>query len=299
VHEAGHAVAKVLAAGELGYSINEAIDRIEIGTADSLGRSVDGRMITISQGVTFGPTFSRDIQTASSEFAQSFMGDRGSLEGRESFELRSKAVELGRAAGADIGKWFRARVFDAVSGSIAEAIISNRSFGDVWSGYEAEGDQLGVMTDCDIAEIATGEMIATINRMAVLSAWLMQKPEVWAAVLALANKLPAVGRMDGTMAAAIIAGIIPETDLAGMFGEALEHITELERLISVNRIVIVKTPDGLKDITKGKELLQKNKDGDIDGIEALQYECTLPIFSEVLWHAFGDGVASCEGAKAA
>jgi hypothetical protein len=120
VHEAGHAVAKVLAAGELGYSINEAVKYIDMGTGDSLRRSVDGKMMLRSQGVTFGPIFSRDIQTASSEFAQSFMGDRGSLEGRESFELRSKVVELGRAAGADIGKWFRARVFDAVSGSIAD-----------------------------------------------------------------------------------------------------------------------------------------------------------------------------------
>ena len=201
--------------------------------------------------------------------------------------------------GADIGKWFRARVFDAVSGSIAEAIVANRSFRDVWIGYEAESDGMGVIQDAAAAEIDAKEVVATINRMAVLSAWLMEKPKVWAAILALAKKLPAVGRMDGTTAAAIIAGIIPETDLAGMFGEALEHITELERLISVNKIVIVKTPDGLKDITKGKELLQKIKDGDTDGIEALQYECTLPIFAEVLWHAFGDGNASPEGAKAA
>jgi hypothetical protein len=143
------------------------------------------------------------------------------------------------------------------------------------------------------------EVVATMKRMAVVSAYLMDKPDVWAAVLALANKLSAVGRMDGTTAAAIIAGIIPETDLAGMFGDSLERITELEREISVNRLVIVKTPDGLKDVTKGKELLQKIKDGDIDGIEALQYECTLPIFAEVLWGAFGDGNASREGASAA
>jgi hypothetical protein len=61
----------------------------------------------------------------------------------------------------------------------------------------------------------------------------------------------------------------------------------------------VKTPDGLKDVTKGKELLQKIKDGDIDGIEALQYECTLPIFAETLWLAFGDGSVSREASKAA
>ena len=177
VHEAGHAVAKVLAAGELGYSINEAVKYIDMGTGESVGRSVDGKMMLRSQGVTFGPIFSRDIQTASSEFAQSFMRDRRSLEGSEFMELRSKVVELGRAAGADIGKWFRARVFNAVSGSIAEAIISNRSFDDVWSGYEAEGDGLGVLQDAAAASIADEELVATLNRMAVLSARLMESAE--------------------------------------------------------------------------------------------------------------------------
>jgi hypothetical protein len=87
--------------------------------------------------------------------------------------------------GADIGKWFRARVFDAVSGSIAEAIVANRSFRDVWIGYEAESDGMGVIQDAAAAEIDAKEVVATINRMAVLSAWLMEKPEVWAAILAL------------------------------------------------------------------------------------------------------------------
>jgi hypothetical protein len=300
VHEAGHAVAKVLAAGELGYSINEAVKYIDMGTGESLHQSVDGKMMLRSQAVTFGPIFSRDINAASQQFREACLSEyKTTGAGPEEHLFRRKVVELGRAAGADIGKWFRARVFDAVSGSIAEAIVSNRSFHDVWNGYEAESDGRGVLQDAAAADLAAKEVVATMKRMAVVSAYLMDKPDVWAAVLALANKLSAVGRMDGTTAAAIIAGIIPETDLAGMFGDSLERITELEREISVNRLVIVKTPDGLKDVTKGKELLQKIKDGDIDGIEALQYECTLPIFAETLWGAFGDGNASREGASAA
>jgi hypothetical protein len=64
-------------------------------------------------------------------------------------------------------------------------------------------------------------------------------------------------------------------------------------------VVVVKTPDGPDDLTKGKELLQKIRDGDIDSGEILTYQCTLPVFGEVLFHAFGDGAPSCEGAKAA
>jgi hypothetical protein len=299
VHEAGHAIANVLAAGELGYSINEAIDRIEIGTADSLGRSVDGRMITISQGVTFGHMFSRDIVTTSREFKQSFMRDRETLEGREAVEFWSKVFELGRAAGVDIGKWFRARVFVAVSGSMAEAIFSKLAFYDVWYGYQGESDLQGVVSEGRLAEIGADEAFSTINRMAVLSACVMEKPEVWQAVLALANKLPAVGTMDGATAAAIIAGVIPEIDLTGMFGEALERVAELEREITAAQVVVVETSDGSQEIIKGTELVQKAKDAGINSIEVIPYQCTLPVFAETLWCAFGDGNASREGAKAA
>ena len=128
--------------------------------------------------------------------------------------------------------------------------------------------------------------------MAVVTAHLMEKPEVWQTVLALAHKLPAVGRMDGPKAAAIIAGVIPETDLAGMFGEALECVAELEREITAARVVVVETPDGPKEIIKGKELVQKAKDAGINSIEVKPYQCTFPVFAETLWQAFGDGVAS-------
>jgi hypothetical protein len=299
VHEAGHAVAKVLAAGELGYSIHEAIRHIEIGTDESWNQSVDGNMIMRSQGVTYGRIFSRDINQASLEFRQSFMRDPGTLEGHEQLEYSSKVVELGRAAGADIAKWFRARTFDAVSGSIAEAIFSHRTFNDVWYGYQAANDLLSVVHDARMAGIGAEEAYSAVTRMAVLSACVMEKPEVWAAVVALANKLPAVGRMDGAKAAAIITGVIPETDLTGIFTEALVRVSELEQEISAAKMVVVKTPDGKKDLTKGKELLQKIKDGDIDIGGILTYDCTFPVFAETLWRAFGDGNVSREGAKAA
>ncbi len=221
------------------------------------------------------------------------------LEGREQLEFSSKLVELGRAAGADIGRWFRARTFDAVSGSMAEAIFSKRAFYDVWHGYEAESDEESVVRDAVWAGIGTDEIKSTIRRMAVLSFCVMERPEVWAAVLALANKLPTVGTMKGVTAVEIIAGGIPAASLTGIFREASERVAELQREISVAKVVIVETPGGLKDLTKGKQLLQKIKDGDIDSGEILTYQGTLPVFGEVLFHAFGDGAVSREDAKAA
>jgi hypothetical protein len=179
VHESGHAIAKVLAIGEFGYSIDKAIDYIDIGTGQNLGQSADRKMILQSQAVTVGHTFSKDIETASREFKLAYFAEHGHevLQGAQN-EFLSKIVELGRAAGADIGKWFRARVFDAVSGSIAEAIFTEQTFEDVWYGYQAEDDQLSVAQDARVSGISIGEAISTINRMAALSAYLMEKRAV-------------------------------------------------------------------------------------------------------------------------
>jgi hypothetical protein len=68
VHEAGHAVAKVLAAGELGYSIHEAVECVEIGTEQLVGASPDGKVMFLSAARTEGPIFSREIDAASRQF---------------------------------------------------------------------------------------------------------------------------------------------------------------------------------------------------------------------------------------
>ena len=188
-----------------------------------------------------------------------------------------------------LAKWFRARVCDAVTGSITEAIITKRPFDDVWNGYQAEGDLSGVMMDAEISGIAVNEVISTINRMAALSAYLMEKPEVRAAVLALANRLPTVGRMDGDEAVAIIAKALPESDLTGMFAEGLEGIAELERQISAAKVVVVKCADESTGVIKGKELLERLKSGIGERVEAVQCQFTFPVYRETLYLAFGDG----------
>jgi hypothetical protein len=285
VHEAGHAVAKVLSFEELGYSISRSIDYIDIG-AGRMIRSADGTMVLCSQGITFGPMFSKDIASASQEFREAYPSERQELTGHEAYDFLSAIVELGRAADADIDKWFRARVFDAVTGSIAEAIISNRSFSDVWNGYECEGDRLSIVSDAKISRITGDEALLMIDRMAALSAYLMETPAVWAAVLALANKLPGVGRMNGAKAVAIITSTLSEGDVIGMFAKALERITEIEQQMSSAEYVVAKLRDGSTHVIKGGELL-----GNIEGdfVQAVQYDCTFPVFAETLCLAFGDG----------
>lgn len=172
VHEAGPAIAKVLAIGELGYSIDKAIAFIDIGTREDMGQSADGKMIMQSQAVTVGQTISKDMAAASREFIHAYISDHAELD----LSALSQIVALGRAAGADIGKWFRARVFDAVTASITEAIFTKRTFYEVWNGYQTEGDLSDVVRDAKISGIAVNEVNSAIDRMAALSAHLMEKP---------------------------------------------------------------------------------------------------------------------------
>ena len=55
IHESGHAVARVLVATETGQPVNSAISRIDVGTGQQIGQSVDGNTILYSMATTYGP----------------------------------------------------------------------------------------------------------------------------------------------------------------------------------------------------------------------------------------------------
>jgi hypothetical protein len=59
IHEAGHAVARVLSAEDFGLPAEKMISRIDVGTAENLGKSYFDKSATlISQAITYGPTLS-------------------------------------------------------------------------------------------------------------------------------------------------------------------------------------------------------------------------------------------------
>jgi hypothetical protein len=60
---------------------------------------------------------------------------------------------------------------EAVAGPLAEAIASDRQFGDVfWKGYAAEGDWNGIVSDLKLSGTPAHEGFSVVNRMAVLAA---------------------------------------------------------------------------------------------------------------------------------
>jgi hypothetical protein len=287
VHEAGHAVARVLAAGELGYGLDEVISCIDMGAQAE--RWENGQRVTCDQGSTWGPHLSKEMETASAEFQKAYHKNRGSP-GYETEAFWPTIMKLSRAAGADVEKWFRAQVFQHVSGPIAEAIASNRSFADIWNGHgwDADDDRKDVAGDAGIAGVSVRKLASTVNRMAVVSAYLMDNPEVWAGVLALAEKLPDFGTVDGGKAVRIIASAVPESELLTLFAKAMQQVSELERAMRAAKVVSMQTADGSKITIKSgnltHQLRAKGKKNVHD--EPLQYECVFPVLAETLCRAF-------------
>jgi hypothetical protein len=287
VHEAGHAVAKVMAAPDFGYEVHEAVAYIDVGSQGPGTLSLDGKMILRSQGVTYGPLFSKEISLAAEEFKAAFLGDRTSVtvQGNDSREFFCGTLNAARTAGADIKRWFRIRTFDAVAGCIAEAIFSKRDFGELFfQDYAAESDRGGVAHDARMAAIPASEAVLVIDHMAAVNAYLMQDDKIWAAVLALAEELPVVGRMPGREAVKIITGILSPNDLAAAYGDAVKEIDKLKAEIEAQPIVTAICADQTI-LVKGIDHLSDSE----SVVTALQYECKLPVFAETLRYAFGDG----------
>jgi hypothetical protein len=160
VHEAGHAVAKVMTAPDFGYEVHEAVAYIDVGSREPCGLTPDGKMILRSQAVTYGPTFSKEISLAAAEFKAAFFADRTSLtvQGNDSRELFCGILNAAQTAGADIKMWFRIRAFDAVAGCVAEANFSKRDFGELFfQDYATEGDRRDIAHDARMAAIPASE----------------------------------------------------------------------------------------------------------------------------------------------
>lgn len=286
VHEAGHAVAKVLSAGEMGYGydLENAIKSIKIEPGDSRP-SADGKMLMRTQGTTFGPMFSREIDEAAVDFKKRYLAEERVLNTFDERKFLSGVVDAGRLAGADLDRWFRARVFDAVSGPIAEAIVSNELFDKVWNGYEAEGDAFSVSRDAVLCGMSSAQAGAVIEEAAALSALLMNEPQVWNAVIAVSAKKP-IGTLKGTRAVRIITSALG-LDPIEVFNQATDRLRAIEQEIKSAKVATVVNALGKHHVIKGRSEIGNPQDGQVEAQAVCQ--CRFDIFAEALWRAFGDG----------
>jgi hypothetical protein len=200
IHEAGHAVARYLVAEDLGRTTDEAISYIDVSPESPVDQSIDGTMSLHLQATTYGPMLSTEIQEiAMRDFADMMQSNKMTM------EHVAAAIVTARSEGADISKWLRARMLIAVFGAAAEAKYSGRLFAEVWGNYETESDLNYAVHDCFLAGVTDDHAIhASIDEAMITAAVLIERSEVWRAIVALADSLPAFGKFEGKNAVAII-----------------------------------------------------------------------------------------------
>jgi hypothetical protein len=190
IHEAGHAVARYITAKDMGFPVEASITHIEISPGTLLGRSSDCGVCLVSQAVTFGPMFSAEINELVG--ANTDLADIASL------------VAAAVANGFDVSTWLEARALITVFGPMAEAVARKKPFRQVWESYACEADARSFARDCFIGGLPPSELDSLFNKAVKRAAAMVRRPEILAALTALAGALPNAGTMDGKDAAAII-----------------------------------------------------------------------------------------------
>lgn len=197
IHESGHAVARVLVATETGHSATKAISRIDIGSGQSLGRSADGQASLHSMATTYGPW----LPPAAEDFVKLLKLRSGDTISPGQLKEAMAAAEQ---AGVDVEIWAGGRVFHIAAGAAAEAKLSKQNFDTVWNSYACEDDVNAAIRDCKLAGLDESTGTPFIAKHASRAIDAMNRPALWCAVLALADRLPTSGRMAGPTAIAII-----------------------------------------------------------------------------------------------
>jgi hypothetical protein len=158
------------------------------------------------QAITFGPMLSKELQeVAARDFADIMKSNQFTM------EHAAQAVARAHSEGADISKWLRARILIGVFGAAAEAKFLGKALEDVWGAYETEGDMRDAVQDCFLAGVTETEAIeAIIDEAQAGAVGLIEQPEVWRAVVSIADSLPSSGRFDGKKVVAIIRSAMSE-----------------------------------------------------------------------------------------
>jgi hypothetical protein len=273
-HEAGHVVARMLAFEDFGFTL----DYFKIyGSVHTLQppRWVYNDGVTYPQGPILAPFFSREMERASEEL-------RRKNYHRDQNTYMAKVVQVSKAAGVNVEAWFALQVLQAVSGPIAQALASNRSFTETWGGH----DEAYVTWLADIADVDQHKMLSIINRMAAVSAYAMEYQPVWSAVAALAQKLSQTGLLPGKRVVNIVKGEHPSC-LGCTFRWAQREVEEMEHVILHSKAISMNMLNGSRIQIKGRQ-----------SSNTLSYRAWDAVLPETLRRAFGGDVA-VKGVKAA
>jgi hypothetical protein len=122
------------------------------------------------------------------------------------------AIRLAKDDGLDVAPWLRARMLISTLASAAEAKHTGRQIDDVWNSPESEGDLKGAVEDGVYAGLPPDQIAVLIGEALDQSQALLKQTNVQRAIQALAEALPASGRLKGARAVSIIIRALAAAD---------------------------------------------------------------------------------------
>jgi hypothetical protein len=200
VHEAGHALGRVLTAGDMGPDQYPVIEYIDFEVIKRKGE-VEAR------ATVYGPLFSAEME-------ERIPVDK---------KTTSLSVESIRRAceGMDLSRWMRAKLLIIAMGPAAEARFSGKPMADVLQTPDCQGDLKDMVWTCAAAGIFRShedddETDHQIQMACVHAEHVVRQDASWAAINRLAEAFPARGRFDGKRAVEILSVGVRELQATGI-----------------------------------------------------------------------------------
>jgi hypothetical protein len=194
IHEAGHAVGRVMVAEDMGLSPDKAVSRIETRAASAAGKTVRSRLARQVTATTVGPMFSPGIEAK--------LAGKIAVGETPTPEALRAAIAEARAGGEDIDRWLRSRLRAHVFGGAAEARFARVPFGEVWASAACDADIRAAVRDARLADLTAEDANRRIDEAAKWAVDMLNDDRVWRAVQAVATIIPAAGSVDGKQVAA-------------------------------------------------------------------------------------------------
>jgi hypothetical protein len=193
IHEAGHAVGRIMTAEWMGFASEDAIAVIDTCP----GRPSEcGDWILMPQATTYGPMYSR----AMNDHLIANVDQQVSIS-RETLLLD---VAMCKSAGIDVLDWAKGKAVIAMFGPVAEAIFTGRDVREVVHSPECGNDLSDASRDCSLAGMSEEDAVKVADWAIETATAMLSAANVRRAVKALADSLPSAGCMSGKRAARII-----------------------------------------------------------------------------------------------
>lgn len=196
VHEAGHALGKLLAAPNLGRKEHEAIARIDF---------------TNSIATTCGPMLSVEMEACVRETYGTREDGTIAITSLTREQIRKACKEL------DTNRWMQAKLLETAMGPAAEARFLGKQIDEVLAMSACKGDCRDLVVICWMAGIDdTHEMVKPISVARARAVHVVSQETEWEAINQLADALPNRGSFDGKKAIEILATALRSRDSVGL-----------------------------------------------------------------------------------